>query len=164
MKKSLFVFPIILLILTGALFAQQMDLDDVISDGAWIVEEAVPAGTVVAILNFDSSSEAFSEHVLTELASKLFLGQRVSVIDRQTLLPVAREMNLNLSGDVSDQAAQPLGIRLDAQSIVSGSFTDMGGFHRFRIRVIHTANMGIQAQIFLDLNNAQAAAMMAGFN
>ena len=163
MRKSLFVFPIILLLFTGGLFAQQMNLDTVLEDSAWIVEEAVPAGITVAILNFDSSSEALSEYVLTELAAKLYAGQLVTVIERQTILPVAREMNLNLSGDVSDQSAQAIGLRLGAQSVVSGSLTDMGDFHRARIRIIHVANMGIQAQLFLDLDNEQVASLMADF-
>ena len=155
MRKFLLFFPVFLLLLTGWLSAQKIDINAIIEDGAWIVGEAVPQGTVVAVLNFDSTSYVFSEYVIAELTEKLTIGRKVNVIDRQNLLPVSKEMNLQLSGNVSDQSAQAIGQLLGAQSIVSGSLTNMGSFHRFRIRVIHVENAAIQAQIFLDLYNVQ---------
>jgi hypothetical protein len=72
-------------------------------------------------------------------------------------------MSLQLSGDVSDESAQAIGKMLGAQSIVSGTLTNMGNFHRFRIRVINVETAAIQMQVSLDLqNNAQVSFLLGG--
>jgi hypothetical protein len=72
-------------------------------------------------------------------------------------------MSLQLSGDVSDESAQAIGKMLGAQSIVSGTLTNMGNFHRFRIRVINVETAAIQTQVSLDLqNNAQVSFLLGG--
>jgi len=71
-------------------------------------------------------------------------------------------MNLQLSGDVSDESAQAIGRMLGAQSIVSGTLTNMGNFHRFRIRVINVETAAIQTQISLDLQNNSQVSFLLG--
>jgi hypothetical protein len=55
-------------------------------------------------------------------------------------------MNLQLSGDVSDESIQAIGKMLGAEYIVSGSFTDLGGTFRFRVRTINVTTAVIESQ------------------
>jgi len=71
-------------------------------------------------------------------------------------------MNLQMSGDVSDESAQAIGKLLGAQAIVSGTLTNMGTYHRFRIRVISVETGRIQTQVSLDLQNDRQVAFLLG--
>ena len=162
MKKNLFLLVFLCLVI-GGIFAQQLDLDVVIKQSARAVENVLRQGTKVAVLNFASPSETFSDYVIEELTGELVTGQKVTIVDRRNLALITSEMHLQLSGDVSDESAQAIGRMLGAQSIVSGTLTNMGTFHRFRIRVINVETAAIQTQVSLDLqNNAQVSFLLGG--
>ena len=118
MKKVLFIV-VILLFLAVTIPAQQMNLNEVIARSAKNVEEILPQGTMVAILNFVSPSETFSNYVIEELTGELVTGHKVAIVDRQNLALIGQEMDLQMSGEVSDESAQAIGRLLGAQSILS---------------------------------------------
>ena len=159
MKKAFFI-GIILLFLGVTIHAQQMNLKEAIERSARGVEGILPQGTMVAVLNFASPSETFSDYVIEELTGELVTGYKITIVDRQNLALIGQEMNLQLSGEVSDESAQAIGRLLGAQSIVSGTLTNMGTYHRFRIRVISVETARIQTQISLDLQNDSQVAFL----
>jgi hypothetical protein len=72
-------------------------------------------------------------------------------------------MNLQLSGDVSDDSAQAIGKQLGAQAIVTGSLTNLGDTYRFRVKVINVETARIEAQFSYNLgNNSQVAFLLSG--
>ena len=160
--RKLFIFGLFVVLLSGTLSAQQLNLDTTLTRAARGVEEVLSQGTKVAVLNFSSPSEAFSDHVIEELTGKLVIGRKVTIVDRRNLALITSEMHLQLSGDVSDESAQAIGRMLGAQSIVSGSLTNMGTFYRFRVRVINVETAAIQTQVSLDLQNDSQVAFLLG--
>jgi TolB-like protein len=162
MRKLLCIFGLFMVLLSGTLSAQQMNLDTTLTRAARGVEEVLSQGTKVAVLNFSSPSETFSDHVIEELTGKLVIGRKITIVDRRNLALITSEMHLQLSGDVSDESAQAIGRMLGAQSIVSGSLTNMGTFYRFRIRVINVETAAIQTQVSLDLQNDSQVAFLLG--
>jgi TolB-like protein len=161
MKKPIMVL-IIAVLIAGTLSAQQLPLKEVITQSARGVEGSLPQGTMVAILNFSSPSETFSDYVIEELIGELVIGKKIAIVDRQNLALISKEMNLQMSGDVSDESAQAIGKLLGAQAIVSGTLTNMGIYHRFRIRVISVETGRIQTQVSLDLQNDRQVAYLLG--
>jgi TolB-like protein len=161
MKKFLLV-SVLFAVLAVALPAQEMSLGEVIVRSARNVEEALPQGTMVAVLNFASTSETFSDYVIEELTGELVTGRKVAIVDRRSLSLIREEMNLQLSGEVSDESAQAIGRLLGAQSIVSGNLTNMGTYYRFRVRVISVQTALIQTQVSLDLRNDSRVAFLLG--
>ena len=150
-------------VMAGALPAQEMSLSEVIVQSARGVEESLSQGTKVAVLNFASTSETFSDYVIEELTGELVTGRKLTIVDRQSLALIRQEMNLQLSGEVSDESAQAIGRLLGAQSIVSGNLTNMGTYYRFRVRVISVETAAIQTQVSLNLrNDAQVAFLVGG--
>jgi len=142
-----------------------LGLNEVIERSARGVEEALPQKTMVAVLNFASPSDTFSDdYVIEELTGELVRGRKVTVVDRKRLALIRDEMNLQQSGEVSDESAQALGRLLGAKSIVSGTLTDMGTYYRFRINVISVETAAIQTQVSLDLKNDQQVAFLLGGN
>ena len=151
MKKFLLFF--ILLGLAAALYAQQLPLKEVIERSARNVEGALQEGTTVAVVNFTSPSEVFSDHIIEELTGELVSGKKVVIVERRNLELIREEMNIQLSGDVSDESMLSIGKQLGAHYIVSGSLTNMGRYYRFRVKVINVETTGIQTQISLNLKN-----------
>ena len=125
-------------------------LDAVIEEAARGVESTLPQGTKLAVLNFASGSEMFSDYVIEEFTGALVSGRKLSVVARQ-----------NLPGELSDEQAREAGRQLGAESVVSGSLSDMGTYYRFRIRVIDVGTAAIQEQASYNLiNDAQVAFLL----
>jgi len=150
--KSLCVF-VFFIFVAGVVFAQQLPLKEVIARSARDVEKDLREGTKVAVVNFTSPSEVFSEHVIEELIGELVSGKKVVVVDRRNLDLIRDEMNLQLSGDVSDESMLSVGRQLGAQYIVSGNLTNMGKYYRFRVEAINVETTKIQMQTSLNLKN-----------
>ena len=161
MRKYLFIIMVFILF-AGSIYAQQLNLDTVIERSAKAIEDILPQGTKVAVLNFVSTSETFSDYVIEELSGKLVNDRKITIVDRRDLALINQEMNLQLSGNVSDESAQAIGRMLGAQSIISGTLTNMGTFYRFRIRVINVETATIQTQVSLDLRNDEHVAFLLG--
>ena len=140
--------------------SQQMGLDEVIQNAARQVEEALPKGIMIAVLNFASTSETFSDYVIEELTGELVGGHKVTVVDRRRLALIREEMNLQLSGNISDESAQAIGRQLGARSIVSGSLTNLGTYYRFRVSVINVETAAIEYQVSLNLKNDPQVAFL----
>jgi TolB-like protein len=154
------------LLCAGTLGAQQqgqLSLDDTITQAAKAVEEGLSAGAKLAVLNFSSSSEAFSDYVIEELSGALVMNKKVTVIERRSLDLIRNEMNLHLSGDVSDESAMSIGKQLGAQGIVTGSLTNLGNVYRFRIKVINVETARIETQLSYNMgNDPQVAFLLHG--
>jgi hypothetical protein len=85
------------------------------------------------------------------------------VTGRLLFSSVRKEMNLQLSGDVSDDSAQEIGKQLGYQAIVTGSPTNLGDTYRFRVKVINVETARIEAQFSYNLgNNQQVAFLLSG--
>ncbi|MDR1429449.1 MAG: CsgG/HfaB family protein [Spirochaetaceae bacterium] len=144
MKKLLLVFALTLS--TSLAFSQTLvGLDDAIQNGAQEIESRLERGVKVVVLNFNSPSTRFSNYVLDELTAALVNSGRLVVVDRQNLELIQQEMNFQMSGEVSDTSAQEIGMKLGAQSIISGSLEDLGNSYRIRFRAIEVVSAAIQA-------------------
>ncbi|MDR2534669.1 MAG: hypothetical protein LBD29_01390 [Treponema sp.] len=158
--KTVFFLGFALLCL-GSLQAQQAQaLDDVIAESAKAVEVKLTSGSKLAVLNFSSGSDVFSDYVIEELSGVLVMSGKVTIVERRSLDLVRKEMDLQLSGEVSDDSAQAIGKQLGAQAIVSGSLTNMGSVYRFRIKVINVETARIEAQVSYNLRNDEQVAFL----
>ena len=141
----------VLFLLTAWLPAQHMNLENVIEHAARAVEEDLPQGTRVAVLNFTSASDEFTNHVMEKLNERLTLGRKVSLVDPQVHTLVGQLMNLQASRELSDRSAQTIGQMLGVRSIISGNLTSFGTFYRFRVRVIDVETASVQTQVSFEL-------------
>jgi TolB-like protein len=101
------------------------------------IRRQLTAQTKIAVLNFSSNWRELSAYVIDELNNAIVRGGSLTVVDRQQLDLVRKEKDFQMSGDVDDESAQSAGKLLGAQSVLSGSFTEIGkNMYRFRVRVI----------------------------
>jgi TolB-like protein len=128
-------------------------LDAAIQQASKEINDSLPQGTKVALLNFTSSSDVFSDYVLEEMSIALVKGRKLVVVDRKEIDLIRGEMNFQMSGEVNDESAQEIGKMLGAQSIVSGSLVNMGESYRFRIKVINVLSAAIETSSSISIGN-----------
>jgi TolB-like protein len=145
MKKSIFVLAALVLCAEAA-FGQDNGietLDRAINGSMSYLAGRLTPGTKVAVLNFAATRSA-SNYVIEELIAYLVNDGNLTVVDRSNLEMLQREMNFQLSGEVSDESAQAIGKKLGAQTIISGSLTPFGNMWRMRIKALEVETARVQ--------------------
>jgi len=160
MYKNLFFILSLLLLFASCATGGKSDngtvlLDQAIQKATENIETNVSPGQKIALLNFTSTSEQFSVYVLDELTDRLVNGKKFTVVDRNELDLIRKEMNFQMSGEVSDESMQAIGKMLGAQVIVSGSLSETGSVYRFRIRVLRVETAAIEASSSSDINKRE---------
>jgi TolB-like protein len=149
-KICLCIIPLLMLFAgcadTPNPMASRMTLDRALAEAAIQIDERIEAGTKIAALNFNSPTDRFTVYVLDELTANLVDTGKLIVVDRSEIDLIRREFDFQYSGDVADDSMQRLGQMLGAQSIISGSLTDMGGFYRIVIRVLNVQSASVEVQ------------------
>jgi TolB-like protein len=121
-----------------------VSLDTAIQQSSNEVSATLPEGSKVALLNFTSESNQLTDYVLEEMSICLVKERKLVVVDRKEIDLVRKELNFQNSGEVSDESAQEIGKMLGAQSIISGSFVNIGDTYRFRTKVINVNSAAIE--------------------
>ncbi|MDR1788142.1 MAG: penicillin-binding protein activator LpoB [Treponema sp.] len=123
-----------------------MPLDTAIREAALLIDSRLTKGNNIALVNFNSPSEKFSEYVLEELAADLLDSNKLVVVDRKELDLIRTELQFQASGEVSDESAQRIGQMLGAQSVVTGTLTTIGSSYRLMLRVLQVETGKVEAQ------------------
>jgi len=138
-------------------------LDQSLKEAANQIDERIAAGSKIAPINFSSPSDNFSSYVLDELTANLVDSRKLTVVDRKEIDLIRNEFKFQFSGDVGDDSMQALGRMLGAQSIITGSLTDMGGFYRIVIRVLNVQNASVEVQYRANIvNDTVVTALLSG--
>jgi tetratricopeptide (TPR) repeat protein len=116
-----------------------LSLAEAIEQSAEKICADLPAKSRVAIVAWESPSSGLSDYIMEELTGAL-VDRRMEVADRQNLEYVYRELNLQMSGDVSDESARSIGKFLGADLVITGQLTEPGGPYRYRSSAIHVEN------------------------
>jgi hypothetical protein len=118
-------------------FSQEIfRLDNAIQFVVRQIEHDIPQGSSIAIVNFDSPSENFSNYVVTELTSLFAKNKKLLVTEQQNLDLVRQNEQDQYSGFVSDETMVRLGHNIGTQFIISGYLIDLGTTYRFGIYAI----------------------------
>ena len=143
MKKALLQwFPgvMIFIVLSGCTgspaAADGVSLEEGIARVARDIEAGLPEGRRIAAINPESPSARFSDFVLEELQDTLANNPKFAVIGRDELELLRNELDFRVSGKLNDEVAVSIGHFLDAQIVVTGNLTDLGGAYRCTFNVI----------------------------
>jgi len=124
----------------------QDELDMAIRDTSDYLNDNIPEGNKIVILNIQSDSPALSDYIIDELIANAVNDRIFSVVDRQQLDLIRAEQNFQYSGEVSDKSAQEIGQLLGAQTIVSGAVSALGERYRLRVRALEVQTAQVQGQ------------------
>jgi len=136
---------------TGKANPDEVSLNTAIREAASLMETRLNAGTRVALVNFTSPSQVFSEYVLDQLSGVLVNNGKLIVVDRANLDRIRQELGFNASGEVSDASAQEIGRMLGAQAVVTGTYTVIGDLQHAMFKTIVTETAAIVVQHNADI-------------
>ena len=122
------------------------ELDLAIRDTSDYLNDNLPEGSKIVILNIQSDSPALTDYIIDELIANTVNDKIFSVVDRQQLDAIRAEQNFQWSGEVDDKAAVDIGKLLGAQTIVSGAIGPLGERYRLRIRALEVQTATVQGQ------------------
>jgi TolB-like protein len=123
-----------------------IQLDTALMIAAERIDSRITARSKIAVLNFNSKSDRFSSYVIDELIAYLVDSGNLNVIDRNEIELIRGEQNFQYSGDVDDNSMVDLGRMLGAQSIVSGSLSEIDNTYRIVIRVLNVQTAAVEVQ------------------
>ena len=121
-------------------------LDITIREASDYLNENIPRGNRIVILNIQSNSPDLSDYIIDELIANAVNDRLFSVVDRQQLETIREEQNFQLSGEVDDNEALAIGRFFSAQTIVSGAVNRLGSGYRIRIRALEVQTAQVQGQ------------------
>jgi TolB-like protein len=146
--KALFILVTVIVLILGCGSNPRTtapdDLDLTLRQVSDYLNERIPTGRKIAVISIQSGSSALSEYIIDELISNAVNDNRYSVVDRQQLDIAREELNLNLSGEISDNSAQSVGQFLGVQIIVTGRVSQIGDNYRISIRALEVETVQVQ--------------------
>jgi TolB-like protein len=162
MKKA-YVCIIFACLLSASAAAQNaLTLDAALSNSTSYFSGRIAANTKVVVLNFSSKWADLSDYIIEELMGYIVNEGKLTVVDRQNLETIRKEMDFQLSGEVSDETAQSIGKKLGAQTIISGSITAIGNAYRLRTRAISVETAQILGMQNVDVAQDSRIAALTG--
>jgi len=160
MKKYFAVFLVFIPVFAFSQAA--VSLDTALYNSTTYLNGKLTPKTKVVVLNFTSNWTQLSEYIIEELIGYLVNEGSLTVVDRANLESVRRELNFQLSGEVSDETAQSIGKTLGAQAIISGGITAIGSSYRLRIRAISVESAQILGMQNVDVVQDSRIAALTG--
>jgi len=122
------------------------ELDLAIRDASDYLNDNIPKGSMIVILNMQSDSARLSEYIIDELIANAVNDRIFKVVDRQQLDLIRTEQNFQLSGEVDDNLALSIGKFFGAQTIVSGKVSQINDRYRMTIRALEVQTAQVQGQ------------------
>lgn len=119
-------------------------IDNALKQAAEKFSSSLKNKTTVAILGISSSYNELSEYMLGELTTDIVQLRKLQVVTRANLDVIKKEMNFQLSGEVSDETMQQLGAKTGAQTVISGSFKPLGTLYVLDIQAFDVTTATIQ--------------------
>ena len=160
MKKNSLLLVCILFPLTLTFAQKTVNLDAAIGSAVTYLEERIPAGAKVVVLNVEADSQSLSSYVIDSLFAGLVNSGKFTVVDRANLDALKNELSFQASGMVSDETAQRIGHLIGAESIISGNITEVGKDYRLKIRAIEVETATVQgAENYMVKNNGTVKAL-----
>ena len=132
MKKT--VLFIVCLLAAAGLFA--LDINEALDTAAKQFSGSLKAGTTVAIVGIASDTEAMSEYLLDEMTIRIVQNRKLTVADRANLEAIKKEMNFQLSGEVSDATMKEIGAMVGADVVIHGNLNKIGDIFMITLQAL----------------------------
>ena len=141
MKRIVYIlFPLLLVscLSTSNIDSSLSTLDEAVNICISGLSRNLKTGTAIALLQFESPMENLSQYLIDDFNEKINKMELFIVLARNKDLEIVfAEQEFQLSGYVSDESSVSIGKILGAQSVITGSFDDLGRFYQLRLKVIN---------------------------
>lgn len=130
------------LLATVAVFA--VDIGTALDQAAEQFSSTLQTGTTIAIVGIASDTEDMSEYMLDELTLRFVQQRRLTVANRANLDAIKKEMNFQLSGEVSDASIQEIGAMAGAEIVIHGSLKAIGSTYILVLQALNVTTATVE--------------------
>lgn len=130
------------LLATVAVFA--VDIGTALDQAAEQFSSTMQTGTTIAIIGVASETEDMSEYMLDELTLSFVRQRRLTVANRANLDAIKKEMNFQLSGEVSDASIQEIGSMTGAEIVIHGSLKPIGSTYILVLQALNVTTATVE--------------------
>lgn len=130
------------LLATVAVFA--VDIGTALDQAAEQFSSTMQTGTTIAIVGIASDTEDMSEYMLDELTLSFVRQRRLTVANRANLDAIKKEMNFQLSGEVSDSSIQQIGAMAGAETVIHGSLEQVGDMFFLMVQALDVTTATVE--------------------
>jgi len=102
------------------------DLDKIIREASTYLNENIPSGSKVVVINIETPYNALSDYIIKKLEDNAVNDRIFIVVDRVQQNLIATEQRFQTSGNVADDQAVSIGKQFGAQTIISGQVSSIG--------------------------------------
>jgi TolB-like protein len=88
---------------------------------------------ILAVINFSSQSYSLSEYIVDKLVMGLTNSVSITLVSRQHLDAIRKEMDFQFSGEVADDQIRAIGKKYGAQYVVTGGIKDIGRYYNVQV-------------------------------
>jgi len=142
-KTSLLIIVFMFLLNTEYLFSQNpIGLDKALQQTVNLIYTSINTGARIFISDVQANSLSLTEYTTNKLVVMVLNDKRkdnLVVVERNTqnLALMNKEINYQLSGEVSDETALSLGRKLGAEVIITGDIKQFSENFILHIRIVH---------------------------
>jgi len=142
-KRSVLIIILLFFLNIGHLFSQALiSLDKAYQKTVDSIYTSINTGARIFISDIQSNSRSLTEYTTNKLVSMVLNDKRkgnIVVVERdaQNLALMNKEINYQLSGEVSDETALSIGKKLGTEVIVIGNIKQLAENFILHIRIVH---------------------------
>lgn len=103
-----------------------VDIETALQQVADQFSTSLKKGTTIAIVGISSDSAEMSNFILDEITLDFVKQHKLTVANRANLDAIKKEMNFQLSGEVSEESIQQLGAMVGANVVIHGNIKPLG--------------------------------------
>jgi hypothetical protein len=108
-------------------------LDTAITKTASYFSQNLTSKSNIALIGFDTENKTLSDYIFEEFWINFEDNSSLVLVDRKNLELISKEMDYQLSGQVSDDSAKSIGRQFGAQTLLYGKLTRLGNEYRLSV-------------------------------
>lgn len=137
------IFSAIFALLVSVAAFAETDLDTALSNAALQFSESIEKNSVVAVLRISAPTEDLSKYLLDTFTLDTVHLRKQTVVARHNLDMIAKEMQFQLSGEVSDETMQQIGAKTGAKTVIFGEFKPLGTSYSLTLQAFDVTTAAI---------------------
>ena len=145
MKRVYWLTAFLIFCMTAAFAADTITLEKAIDEAAATFSSRIKAGSTVVVVGISSDSNELSEFIADELSYKIYSLNKLKVAERKSLDAIKKEMNFQLSGEVSDDTIKQIGNITGASTVIVGTFKRQRTHYLLTIKALDVSTAIVQA-------------------
>lgn len=145
MKRVYWLTAFLIFCMTAAFAADTITLEKAIDEAAAAFSSRIKAGSTVVVVGISSDSNELSEFIADELSYKIYSLNKLKVAERKSLDAIKKEMNFQLSGEVSDDTIKQIGNITGASTVIVGTFKRQRTHYLLTIKALDVSTAIVQA-------------------